>query len=199
MSSDSGALIKDLHDAGVDVSDPWDLVNRPVQYPSAIPILIDWLHNIEARVDETSRPKLREALVRALSVPAAHPQAAPVLIEEFRRVEDKTGLGLRWVVGNALSIVADDSFFEEIASLVQDRLYGKGRQMLVLGLGDSADSRAPQVLRSLLDDDTVALHALKAIGKLRPPGLRPDVEKLTSHPSSVLRREAKKVLSKLPT
>jgi len=80
-------------------------------------------------------------------LPAARPAAAPVLIEEFRKVHDPSGLGLGWVVGNALSVVADDSVFGEIAALAQDRSYGKARQMVVLGLARSKDPRAVPLLK----------------------------------------------------
>lgn len=57
---------------------------------------------------------MREGLVRALTVPAARPAAAPVLIEAFRRESDHSETRLGWVIGNALSVVADDSVFDEI-------------------------------------------------------------------------------------
>jgi hypothetical protein len=61
----------------------------------------------------------------ALSVPAARPAAAPVLIvSECRKAHDPGGRGLGWVAGNALSVVADDSVLDEIAALVGDRSYG---------------------------------------------------------------------------
>src|SRR5262249_50443430 len=125
-------LARDLRDAGVPVSDLWELVNARAQYKAAVPVLIDWLGNVEARVPGPGGAKVREGLVRALSVPAARPAAAPVLIEEFRKAADPPDAGLGWVAGNALSVVADDSVFDQIAALAQDRGYGKARQMIVL-------------------------------------------------------------------
>ena len=136
--------------------------------------------------------------MRALSVPAARPGAAPALVEEFRRASDPSETGLGWVVGNALSVVADDSVFDEIAALAQDPGYGKARQMIVLGLGRSKDPRAVQLLVGLLGDDDVVAHAVMALRRLRPHGVRPAVEPLVDHPQALVRREAKKALDRLP-
>jgi hypothetical protein len=75
-------------------------------------VLIDWLRNADRRVPTPERARVREGLVRALSVPAARPGAAPALIEEFRKASDHSETGLGWVAGNALSVVADDSVFD---------------------------------------------------------------------------------------
>ncbi len=199
MTGTPAGLVRDLRDAGVPVTDLWELVNAKAQYRSAIPVLIDWLQNVDTRVPAPDRPKVQEGLVRALSVPAARPAAARVLIDEFRRAADPTGFGLRWVIGNALSVVADDSVFDEIAALAQDRRYGKARQMVVLGLARSKDPRAVPLLAGLLTDEDVAAQAVTALGKLRPPGVRPAVERMLDHPQALVRKEAKKALARLPS
>ncbi len=199
MSGTPVGLAGDLADAGAPSRDLWELVNTAAHYDDAIPVLIDWLRNLDARVSVEDRAKVREGLVRALSVPAARPAAGPALIEEFRRFAGPSGLGLGWVVGNALSVVEDDSLFDEISALVQDRRYGKARQMVVLGLSRSRDPRAVPLLVDLLDDDDVAAHAVMALGKLRPSGVRSAIERLRDHPQPLVRREARKVLGKLTT
>jgi len=190
-------LVLELRAAGVAVSDPWDLVNSTVQYGGAVPLLVDWLQHVDERFSNEERSSATELLVRALTVPEAAPLATPTLLELFRTVEDGSGMGLRWVVGNALSVVADDSFFDEMAELIRQREYDKARQMLVLGLARSKDPRVGPLLIEMLDDD-VAAHAVMALGKLRPPGVRGSVERLLQHPSALVRREAKKTLSRLP-
>lgn len=190
-------LIDELGDAGFPVADLWDLVNTKAQYAAAIPVLLEWLRDVDARVPGPTRARVREGLVRALSVPAARPAAAPALIEEFRRSPDPSGLGFGWVVGNALSVVADDSVFDEIAALVRDRSYGKARQMMVVGLGKSKDARATPLLLELLDDQDVAAHAVMALGQLKSPDARSAIERLRDHPQALVRREARKALAKL--
>jgi hypothetical protein len=191
-------LSRDLRAAGLPIGDLWELVNAKSQSKAAIPVLIDWLRNVEQRVPGPDQARIREGLVRALSVPAARPGAAPVLIEEFRQAPDHSETGLGWVLGNALSVVADDSVFDEIAPLVQDAGYGRARQMIVLGLGRSRDPRAATLLVGLLGDEDVTAHAVMALGRLRPPGVRPAIERLLDHPRALVRREAKKALARLP-
>jgi hypothetical protein len=191
-------LVLELRAAGVAVSDPWDLVNSTVQYGGAVPLLVDWLQHVDERFSNEERSSATELLVRALTVPEAAPLATPTLLELFRTVEDGSGMGLRWVVGNALSVVADDSFFDEIAELIRRREYGKARQMLVLGLARSKDPRVVPLLVEMLGDDDVAAHSVIALGKLRSAGVRRPVEALLQHSSALVRREAKKTLRRLP-
>jgi HEAT repeat protein len=81
---------------------------------------------------------------------------------------------------------------------IWDPAYGTARQMIVLGLGRSKDPRAVPLLVGLLGDDDVVAHAVTALGRLRPPGVRPEVEPLLAHPRSLVRRNAKKALARLP-
>jgi hypothetical protein len=47
---------------------------------------------------------------------------------EFKQVEDETGRGVRWTVGNALEVLWDDSRFDELVALARDESYGKARR-----------------------------------------------------------------------
>jgi PBS lyase HEAT-like repeat len=190
-------LLEDLAGAGVHVRDPWELVNGDVQYRAAIPVLVDWLEHLDERVPTADRDRVREGLVRALTVPAARPSAAPVLLGEFRRVSDPTGLGARWVIGNALEVVADDSVFDEVAAIVRDPAFGRARQMVVLGLARSKDRRAVPLLIELLDHEDVAAQAAMALGKLRAVEARSALERQLESPQPLVRREARKALAKL--
>src|SRR5690606_22531025 len=113
------------------------------RYRRAIPVLLSALSQI-------TDVKLAGEVVRALSVPWARPDATGPLVEEFRNVDDETGLGLRWTVGNALEVVWDDSYFEDLAALAREVRYGRAREMVVLGLGRSKRPEAVDVLIELL-------------------------------------------------
>ncbi len=64
-------LSRDLRAAGLPISDLWELVNAETQFKAAIPVLIDWLRNVEWRAPQgPDQASVREGLVRALSVPA---------------------------------------------------------------------------------------------------------------------------------
>ena len=187
------ALLAELAEAGFPVASLTELRTSGLRYRAAVPVLLRWL-------PLTSDRQVKEDLVRALSVPWARPVAARPLIDEFEGVDervDPAGTGLRWAIGNALSIVADDSVFDELVRLVQDRTCGKARQMVVVGLGRSKRPEVVPVLIRLLDDDDVSGHAVKALAKLGAEEARPALERMVSDPRSWVRNEAKKALVRL--
>ena len=159
----------------------------------AIPVLVDWLGRV-------SDPKAKGEIVRALSVPWAKPAATQPLIEEFREVDaevDPTGTGLRWTIGNALEVLFDDAHFDAFADLAGDERYGKGRQMLVLGLAKSTNPRAVEVLLGLVEDPEVDGHVVKALGKLKAPAARAAFESKLRDSRAWVRSEARKGLKRL--
>ena len=171
-----------------------DLRHSGVRYRAAVPVLLAWLPRV-------TDGKVKEEIVRALTVPWAKPAATGPLIEEFRRVDasaDPTGTGLRWTIGNALDVLADDSSFDELVDLARDRRYGKARQMVVLGLGKSKRPEAVDVLLGLVNDPDVDGHAVKALGKLKPPAARAALEGKLGDGRAWVRSEARKALAKLP-
>jgi len=70
--------------------------------------------------------------------------------------------------------------------------------MIVLGLARSRDPSAVPLLVGILGDDDVAAHAITALGRLWPPGVRPAVTRMLGHPRALVRREARKALARLP-
>ena len=63
------------------------------------------------------RSGVKEAMVRALSVPFAR-GAAPMFVTEFERAAPDQD-ALKWALGNGLSVVADDAVFESVAGLLR--------------------------------------------------------------------------------
>lgn len=191
-------LLRDLASVDVVVGDVWDLVNaKTAQYPTAVPVLLDWLRNLDERVPEPERTRLREGLVRALTVKSARPLAAPLMIDLFKQAHVAGRPGEAWTIGNALSVVADDTFFDELAALASDRRYGTARQMIVHGFSSSRHPLVIPLLIGLLEDDDVAAHAAIALGKLRAVEARPALEVLLAHSRPLVRREARKALAKI--
>ncbi|MBB2974949.1 hypothetical protein FHX49_000490 [Microbacterium endophyticum] len=90
-------ILERLAEVGFEFRSLAELRSSGVRYRGAIPILIEALR-------ATTEPRALEQIVRALSVPWAKPAATPELIEVFRRVDDASGLGPRWAVGNALEV-----------------------------------------------------------------------------------------------
>jgi hypothetical protein len=132
-------MMEELRKAGYDVRDsPYDLIDlfrrTRIPYTSAVPILVKWLPRV-------SRSDVKEGIVRALSVPWAKEAALP-LLQEFRESPAATGgSGVKWAIGNALEVIADDTMFSDISSLVRDKRHGRDREMLVLALAKMKDTR----------------------------------------------------------
>jgi hypothetical protein len=183
----AGPILNDLGAMGYRVNTIGELVQGKTEYRSAIPILLRWLPRI-------SDPRVKEDIVRTLSVPWAKPAAAPVLMEEFRKADNA---GLRWAIANGLAVIADDSVFEDLVRLVQDKGFGKAREMLALALGNMHDPRAVAVLMGLVEDEDVVGHAIMALGKLKAPVARTRLQELTGHPVEWIRKEAKKALANI--
>lgn len=171
-----------------------DLRRSGVRYREAVPVLLRWLAQV-------TDPKVKDEIVRVLSVPWAKPAATRPLIEQFRSVDaavDPNGMGLRWTIGNALDVLFDDASFDELAELATDRRYGPARQMIVLGLGKSKRLEAVDVLLSVVDDPDVDGHAVKALGNLKAPAARTALQAKLDDKRAWVRGEARKALAKLP-
>ncbi len=187
-------IFKDLSLAGLSVTRLSDFYKKEEyctksNYLRAIPILLYWLPRIE-------NLRVKEDIVRMLSVKWARPLAAPALIQEFISVNDPLG-SYKWALGNALSILADDSVFEGIVDIVQNQNHGKAREMVVVALGNMKDPRAVDVLIEMLKDEEVAGHALLALRKLKADKARPYIEPFLEHPKAWVRKEAKRALAKI--
>jgi hypothetical protein len=185
----SKPVLAELSQIGFDVEWIADLYNKPFDYRRAIPILLKWLPRIE-------NPDVKEAIVRALSVPwAKHTVAAKLLVEEFRKqVEDRS---LKWAIGNALSVVADDDVLNDIIGLIKNKAHGRAREMLAVSLGNMKTPDVKYFLIDLLEDEDLAGYAIIALGKLKSKEARSAIERFLTHPKSWVRSEAKKALARI--
>jgi HEAT repeat protein len=182
-------VLQDLTAAGFRVRTVGELRRVGAEYAAAVPILVRWLPAVDDRY-------VKEDIVRTLSVPWAK-AAAQALLQEFQRLPDEDGIGLRWAIANALSVVADEDDFDEVAALAVDPTQGRAREMLVAALGNVHSDRAFELLRRLLDDDAVAGCAVMGLGNLGDPRAKPLVEPFINHPKKWVRDEAQKALKKL--
>src|SRR6201999_4173702 len=97
----------------------------------------------------------------------------------------------KWAIGNALSVVADEAVFDDVAELVRDQRHGRARQMLAVALGNmSKASAAVDVVLELLNGDEVVWRAIIALGKLKPASAREAIEVFLKHPMPWVRKEA---------
>jgi len=183
-------IMSDLARLGVSVVSIDEVLRDKRTFRTALPTLISWLRR-------TDNIDVKEEIVRTLTTKWASPAAAIPLIEEFRRVADADGLGLRWVIGNALAQVADDTVLDKIVELIRDKRFGRAREMVVVSLGNMKDESAVGVLIDLLDESDLVGHVVIALGKLRATKARARVEQLLKHETPWVRREAKRALAKM--
>lgn len=183
-------VLEDLEKIGVIVDTISDICKlNQSYYKKAVPILLKWLKKIE---DED----IKEEIVRTLSMPWAKPIAAKPFIEEFIDAPNEALSSLKWAIGNGLSIVADDSVFEEIVNLVKNKKHGKSREMLAVALGNMSTPQAISVLIDLLKDEEVAGHAIMGLRKLNAIKARPFLDSFLNHPKLWIRNQAKKTITK---
>ena len=134
--------------------------------------------------------------MRALSVPWARPAAAIPLIEEFLKLSPDFS-SLKWAIGNALSVVGDESVAGELIAIATERRHGEARQMVIVALGKLRKTRPVPVLLALLDDPRVAPHAIDALGRLRATEAVWRLQELLHSERSLIRAEAAKALKKI--
>lgn len=88
-------LVAELRQCGLDVSSVYDLVNTSQSHSNAYPVLV---RHLELRHDS----RIREGIIRALTVRDAGEEVESALLSEFKTETDPT---LKWVLANALRTV----------------------------------------------------------------------------------------------
>ena len=167
-----------------------EVIRQPrFDFDAAVPVLVDWLPRV------TTKP-VKEAVVRSLSVPAARPLAQLPLIRAFEREPDPL---VKWTIGNALDVVADEKLRPELVRLAQDARHGKGRQMIVHRLGRGRrDGQVADLLSRLCEDDDVALHAMSGLQRqVGRAAAQERIGPLLDHPSPQIRQAAKIQMRKI--
>ena len=118
---------------------------------------------------------------------------AVALVREFRKAPEKDIL-LRWTIGSGLSIVPNDSVFDDLVAIACDKRYSNAREMIAIALGKSSNQKAIRALIALLSDPEVQGHAVMALVDLQAREAVPRIRKLVNHPKKWVREEAAKAL-----
>jgi hypothetical protein len=182
-------IVDELAQVGYRVETLADLRHQRKPWKSALPVLLRWLPKVD-------NPDIKDEIVRCLSVPWLGNAGTAVFIEEFRKSAPLNEM-VAWTIGNALSIVDVRGFENQIIELCRNPTYGMTRQMLVLGLGRFHDAGAEDTALELLKDESVKLHAVIALGKMKSRRAIPELEKLLADKKSILRREARKAITSI--
>lgn len=155
-------LLSRVNDLGYPVSHLSQLAKCGVKYRDAIPLLVGSL-------DDLTSLSEKEDLIRALTVPWARPLATAPMISQFHQLSDDGTQLAAWTAGNALEVLWDDAYYDELADIGLNPSHGFAREMVVYGFRRSRHPLAPSTLERLLGDNDVNGHALKALLKLGVP------------------------------
>ncbi len=152
-------LLRDLAREGYSLDTVWDLVNSSAPYPKAVPILLK----------HVSRPYsvgVKEGIARALTTElAAGEQSCNILINEYKKLNDDGLNSLKWVIGNAISIVAVRECAPEIIELLRNKANGRARDMMTLRFPRICSAPlGRQILTGLSNDPEIGAFANSSAG-----------------------------------
>jgi hypothetical protein len=204
-SAEWSALEKQLESAGVSgaselghfVNDTTYLAPSRFDERAAMPILLTALPHLQ---DLRLVAAVAAHLNRAWARPAAY-QAVYDAFVRWAPKDDNSG----WQLGDCLGTVAEIVNLKQLTDLVLSRKFGISRQMIVFSLWRfrSAPETAV-VLRQLVRDDQVALHAVSALKRTVPrEELQTELESLidsdvTPHVRGIAAKQLR-LLAKLDT
>jgi hypothetical protein len=155
-------LLAELWDAGFRVESVWDFVNTADKYPAAIPILLR-----HATLPYSKR--IKEGIVRALTVNYAGPEVLHELIRQFREESESRPNSLKWVLGNAIAEAATPADAETVIALATDPSHGESRDAIIQRLPRVVKDKARlhEILQLLMrDKQTEQFARLAARGRL---------------------------------
>jgi HEAT repeat protein len=146
---------------------------------------------------QTRDPREKTAIVRALSLPCAHPTAIAPLLQEYRRAPNSENARLKWSIAAALDIIADNSTLQDLIDLIDDPRNGKSRELLVSAVGNTHDAKATKYLIGLLKNAELAGFAIIGLAKIADPVSRGSIEPFLHHNKTWVRKAAEKAIRRL--
>lgn len=141
-------LVKDLQDAGAQISSVWDLVNTKVPYPRLLPILF-------AHFDRPYPDRIREGIARALATPESR-LLWDELVDRYLAESDSEANRVKWALHLAISAAADATVLDTLIRLACDRRHGRNRALFIDALDRINDPRAKATLEELANDPDLA-------------------------------------------
>jgi len=195
-------IAKAAKKAGLPFRTITDLINTDKRYPELLPVLIDWLQNVEAKSGLTTPAELhdfREALYRSLTtIDAMGTEAVPLLFDSFYLQPPAPPIILA-TIGTALKYLAAPTDYQRMRQLAVDRTLGYGRAQIFEWLLRADPDDGLSVALSELDDPSVRPYILRSLRVIKhlPASLRPHIEPLLEDPDSEVRLQAKRTLAKV--
>jgi hypothetical protein len=139
-------LLAELAGIGIRIESVWDFVNTADKYPAAIPVLL-------RHVPLPYSKRIKEGIIRALTVNYAGPEVLRELIRQFCEQTDHSPNSLKWVLGNAISEVARPADAETVIALAMNPAHGDSR--------DAITQRLPRVVKNKARLNEVLQHLMR--------------------------------------
>jgi HEAT repeat protein len=168
-------LLMELRSAGFPAYDLGDFARQKLPSKKAAEILVKWLQ----RIDD---PIARSNIATALSEPRARPVATQPLLDLFRDLPADAWEKDR--VAAAVGTLARDEHFEQVAELVRGSRHGHYRAYLFWAISYMKDPRAVDLCLELLDDEDLAMSALRSLADLKSERARPVLERIANEPTT---------------
>jgi len=124
-------------------------------------------------------------------------EVVPMLLTDFCASEthDLT----KWFLADCIYQIRSKKFADDYLGIISDPTHGQNRQMFILLVGKLKIDPAIPVLIDLLNDETVRLHAIKALGDYKREDLRSIFQAYENSKHPGWRKYAKAALKKLET
>lgn len=120
---------------------------------------------------------------------------AEMLICDF--CSEETEELTRWFISDCLYSIRSKKYIDDYLDIISDSNFGTSRQMIILMLGKFKEERAVPVLIKLLEEESVRLHAICALGDFNREEFRPYFERFKDSKQSGLRKYSRAALKKL--
>ncbi len=104
-----------------------------------------------------------------------------------------------WTLAETLRRRANPAIYEDLVAIMEDRRFGRARQMIPYGLAriKSRKEETARVLIGQLDDELVTSQVLDVLGKLKVAEAIPAIQPFVESPIPLVERNAVKALKKL--
>lgn len=136
-------------------------------------------------------------IIRALSEKGIR-DVAPKLIKIFNTHGEYANFDL-WPVGNAISIIDDETTYEEVLKICMTPSFGSSRQMLLITLRKMKTEKSFKALINSLNDESIRGHAIEELRKWGNPKALPYIEKTEVRKGIFEEKAKKKAIEKLKT
>ncbi len=198
----SADITKAAKKAGLPFRSNADLINTSDRYPSIVPVLIEWLKDVEAKTgihDPVELHRFRNGLYRSLTtIDAMGTEVIPLLFSSFY-LEPQAPPTTLAVIGTALKYLAVPSDYTRMRQVALDRSLSFGRAPVIEWLLEIDPEDALPLATEELEDASVRPYILRALRKFKklPASLRPIIEQYLKDSDSEVRKQAKYALTKV--